>query len=128
MFEDNNGAFTEEEVEFFREALNGMIREIDEGSGETIQSMQKGDSGFPDPADRANYEFERNRTLRLRDRQRKLIGKINKSLQRLEDGEYNECEECGDTIGKLRLKARPVTTLCVSCKEVQEQEERSRKI
>ena len=85
--------------------------------------MQDADLEFPDPADRANYEFERNTTLRIRDRERKLIKKIREAIQRVDDGTYNECEECSEPIGKMRLDARPVTTLCIECKQAQEQKE-----
>ena len=64
------------------------------------------------------------RSLRIRDRERKLIFKIQEALRRLDDGEYGVCEECGENIGIERLKARPVTTLCIECKSSQEMEER----
>jgi DnaK suppressor protein len=79
---------------------------------------------FPDPTDRASLESNRNFTLRIRDRERKLIGKIKEALARIDDGSYGKCEDCGETIGLERLKARPVTTLCIDCKSLQEAEER----
>lgn len=72
-------------------------------------------------------ESSRNSVLRIRDRERKLIFKIQEALQRLENGEYGVCEQCGEEIGIGRLKARPVTTLCIDCKSSQEVEERKAK-
>jgi DnaK suppressor protein len=81
---------------------------------------------FPDPTDRASLEGNRNLTLRIRDRERKLITKIDEALGRIEGGTYGVCEECGGPIGFERLKARPVTTLCIQCKSEQEAAERRR--
>jgi DnaK suppressor protein len=81
---------------------------------------------FPDPTDRALLEGNRNLTLRIRDRERKLITKIDEALGRIADGTYGVCEECGGPIGVERLKARPVTTLCIQCKSEQEASERRR--
>jgi DnaK suppressor protein len=81
---------------------------------------------FPDPTDRASLEGNRNLTLRIRDRERKLITKIVEALGRIDDGTYGVCEECGGAIGVERLKARPVTTLCIQCKSEQEAAERRR--
>lgn len=118
---------TPEEQEYFKKKLEGLIEELQEESGETVHSMQDSKTEFPDPNDRASHEFERNTELRIRDRERKLIKKVRKALTRLENSEYNECEECSDYIGKKRLNARPVTNLCIACKEEQEQQERLRK-
>jgi DnaK suppressor protein len=82
---------------------------------------------LPDPTDRASVESNRNSMLRMRDRERKLIFKIQEALDRLEAGAYGICEECGEEIGIARLKARPVTTLCIQCKSDQEVEERKAK-
>ena len=81
---------------------------------------------YADPADRATAESDRAFTLRLRDRERKLIKKIQKAIQRIDDGEFGQCQECGDEISVARLKARPVTTLCIACKSKQEQDEKVR--
>lgn len=95
-------------------------------AGKTVENMDE-DGNFPDPTDRASMESNRNSVLRIRDRERKLIFKIQEALQRLEAGEYGICEECGEDIGIERLKARPVTTLCISCKSNQEIAERKAK-
>ncbi|OGG94114.1 MAG: RNA polymerase-binding protein DksA [Candidatus Lambdaproteobacteria bacterium RIFOXYD12_FULL_49_8] len=115
-----------EEYDYFKEKLEGQLKELMVESGDTMHEMQDADLEFPDPADRATYEFERNTTLRIRDRERKLTKKVRQAIERLDKGAYNECEECGDAIGKKRLDARPVTTLCIACKEVQEQQEHIR--
>ena len=121
---DNSPELTEEESEFFRERLQKKLDGIMVGSDDTVHEMQDSKQDFPDPTDRASFEFERNTTLRIRDRERKLIKKIQKALKRLKAGLYNECEECEEFIGKARLNARPVTSRCISCKEHQEQKER----
>ena len=78
---------------------------------------------YADPADRATAESDRSFTLRLRDRERRLIKKIKEAIERIDDGTYGECVECGEEISVSRLKARPVTTLCIKCKSKQEAEE-----
>jgi DnaK suppressor protein len=83
-------------------------------------------SPFPDPTDRAALETDRNFTLRIRDRERKLITKIREAIERLEAGTYGYCEICGGEISEKRLIARPVTTMCIACKSRQEALERSR--
>ncbi len=125
-FDTTTPDLTPEEKDYFRGKLEAMIQELLAETGGTMAEMQDADLEFPDPADRANYEFERNTTLRIRDRERKLLKKIRQSMDRLEHDQYNECEECGEEIGKARLDARPVTTLCIQCKETQEQKENTR--
>ena len=84
------------------------------------------DDTFPDPNDRATLESDRNFVLRIRDRERKLKSKVEKALERLENGTFGICEECSGEISEGRLKARPVTTLCIQCKEEQEKQEKAR--
>ena len=110
-------------IEFFRSFLNQRLQELRSEAGKTVEDMDD-DENFPDPTDRASMESNRNSVLRIRDRERKLIFKIQEALQRLDDGAYGICEQCGEEIGIERLKARPVTTLCISCKSDQEIEER----
>jgi DnaK suppressor protein len=114
-----------EEKEYFKKKLEDMQQQICEESGETVQQMKNSNKEFPDPSDRAHLESESITTLRIRDRERKLLKKIKGALQRLEDGEYNICEECEELIRKERLDARPVTTLCINCKEKEEQMEKT---
>lgn len=115
-----------DEKAHFLTMLQGQLDELMDDTDDTISEMKDATLEFPDPADRANYEFERNTTLRIRDRERKLIKKISEAIDRVENDCYNECEECGESIGKLRLDARPVTTYCIHCKEQQEQAENTR--
>jgi len=110
-------------TDFFRSLLNQRLQELRSEAGKTVEDMDE-DENFPDPTDRASMESNRNSVLRIRDRERKLIFKIQEALQRLDDGEFGICEQCGEEISIERLKARPVTTLCIRCKSDQEIEER----
>ncbi len=102
------------------------MQELRSEAGKTVEDMDD-DENFPDPSDRATMESNRDSILRIRDRERKLIFKIQEALRRLDEGEYGICEECGENIGIERLKARPVTTLCIECKSNQEIEEKKAK-
>ena len=109
----------------FRKLLDDKMNELLAEADRTVDVMTDAKAeNFPDPTDRASLESNRNFTLRIRDRERKLIGKIKEALARIDDGSYGKCEDCGETIGLERLKARPVTTLCIDCKSLQEAEER----
>lgn len=111
------------DIQFFRDMLNGMLAEILQKGQATIDDMTETVEVYADPADRATAESDRAFTLRLRDRERKLIKKITQAIQRIDDGEFGMCVECGDEIGIARLKARPMTTLCINCKSKQEEDE-----
>ncbi len=115
-----------ETQEHFKEILMARLDELYEEAEKTVAGMTNGDESFPDPTDRATLESDRNFTLRIRDRERRLIGKIREALQRIEDGTFGFCEACGDDISKERLEARPVTTLCIECKRKQEAAERAK--
>jgi len=112
------------DLQFFRELLVARRAELLEEAGRTAQGMGDLPETFPDPTDRGVLESDRNLMLRIRDRERKLIAKIDDALLRIEDGSFGMCEECGEWIGVERLKARPVTTLCIECKAAQEDRER----
>ncbi len=112
------------ELEAFRGLLEERRQELIHEASRTVDGMGENREQFPDPTDRASLEGNRNLTLRIRDRERKLIGKIDEALERIEDGSYGKCEECGGEIGIERLRARPVTTLCIDCKSQQEAQER----
>jgi DnaK suppressor protein len=90
----------------------------------TVHHMQDEAANFPDPADRASQEEEFSLELRARDRERKLIKKIDETLQLIEDNEYGWCESCGVEIGIRRLEARPTATLCIDCKTLAEIKEK----
>lgn len=111
------------DLEFFRKLLNQMLEEAQQKGDTTLEEMTDSNEVFADPADRATAESDRSFTLRIRDRERRLIRKIQSALQRIEDGSYGICEECGEEIGVPRLKARPVTRLCINCKAKQEEDE-----
>jgi DnaK suppressor protein len=113
------------ELDFFRRLLQERRREILEEAERAVGSMNdKPEEAFADPNDRASLESDRSILLRMRDRERKLLTKINDAFSRIDQGVYGRCEECGDDIGLERLKARPVTTLCITCKSAQEARER----
>ncbi len=112
-------------LKFFQELLTARRQELLDEAVRTVSGMNdSGKDNFPEPADRAALESDRNATLRIRDRERKLLAKIDLALERINGGTYGVCEECGGPIGFERLKARPVTTLCIDCKADQEAEER----
>src|ERR1700730_3937851 len=113
------------ELNFCRRLLESRKPEILTETERAVGSMnQKTEEAFADPADRATLESDRALLLRMRDRERKLLTKINEAFSRIESGDYGRCEEGGDEIGIERLKARPVTTLCIGCKSAQEARER----
>lgn len=116
----------QETLAYFKEILEQRLRELIEEAEKTVTDMTDEGETFPDPTDRASLESDRNFMLRIRDRERKLITKIREALQRIEDGSFGICEACGDDIGIERLKARPVTTLCIECKRRQEAMEKIR--
>ncbi|MFH1625690.1 MAG: RNA polymerase-binding protein DksA [Pseudomonadota bacterium] len=102
------------------ERLEALLREAEK----TVSGMTDEEEVFPDPTDRASMESNRNFVLRIRDRERKLILKIKDALERINQGTFGICEVCGEEISEKRLKARPVTTLCIDCKTREEAEER----
>ena len=115
-----------EQVDYFKELLEQRLQELLSNADGTVTEMTVDVESFPDPTDRASLESDRNFTLRIRDRERKLIGKIKEALERIEDGTFGECEKCGGDISFKRLQARPVTTLCIECKKRQEASEKAR--
>lgn len=113
-----------EKLDYFRNVLADEMKTLLTDAGKTVTEMTSDSSNFPDPTDRATQESDRNFELRIRDRERKLINKIKDALERIDNGEFGICEECGDEISEARLKVRPVTTLCINCKMEEEQKER----
>ncbi|HYC04640.1 MAG TPA: RNA polymerase-binding protein DksA [Azospirillaceae bacterium] len=112
-------------TEFFRQKLLRWRAELLRESTETLNNLQDGGIQEPDIADRASAETDRSLELRTRDRERKLIAKIDAALQRIEDGEYGYCEETGEPIGVRRLEARPIATLSLEAQERHERLERT---
>lgn len=114
----------EPQVEHFRNILLNWKTELMSEVDRTVHHMQDEAANFPDPNDRATQESEFSLELRTRDRERKLIKKIDESLQSLERGDYGFCETCGIEIGVRRLEARPTATQCIDCKTLDEIRER----
>ena len=112
------------QVEHFRNILANWRRELMEEVDRTVHHMQDEATNFPDPADRATQEEEFSIELRTRDRERKLIKKIDQTLERLDQGDFGYCDTCGVEIGLQRLEARPTATQCVDCKSLEEIKER----
>lgn len=110
-------------TETFKELLGDMLGQVEGEANLTVNDMRGEAIPFPDPTDRATLEAERNLTLRIRDRERKLKSKIEEALVRIEMGTFGTCEVCEEEISESRLKARPVTTLCINCKSEQEEDE-----
>lgn len=112
--------------EFFKKLLNSRMDDLLKEANRTVHVMTDQTENFPDPTDRASMESDRNFELRIRDRERKLIPKIKDALDRIEEGTFGICDECGEEISRERLKARPVTTLCIDCKKRQENQEKAK--
>ena len=115
----------ERQLEYFRRKLIAWKHEIQKESLDTIEGMKDGTRNIPDIADRASEETDRALELRTRDRQRKLVSKIDAALRRIEDGEYGYCEITGEPISLKRLDARPIATMTL---EAQERHERREKV
>ena len=113
-----------EQLDHFRQILNTWKRDLMEEVDRTVLHMKDEAANFPDPNDRATQESEFSLELRTRDRERKLIRKIDEALKRIEDGSYGYCLETGEEIGVKRLEARPVATLCVEAQERRERREK----
>ena len=101
-------------------SLNIIMNELLDEAEKTVSDMTTGKENFPDPNDRATLESDRNFELRIRDRERKLLVKIQEAIKRIDDGVFGICEVCDGEISEKRLVARPVTTLCIECKTKQE--------
>src|ERR1700758_230984 len=112
------------QLEYFRQKLLGWKEDILRESRETLSHLQSETENHPDLADRASSETDRALELRTRDRQRKLISKIDEALRRIGDGSYGFCEETGEPIGLQRLEARPIATLSLEAQERHERRER----
>ena len=114
----------ERQLEYFKQKLLSWKEDILRESRETLSHLQTDTENHPDIADRASSETDRALELRTRDRQRKLISKIDEALRRIEDGSYGYCEETGEPIGVARLEARPIATLSLEAQERHERRER----
>lgn len=113
-----------QQLQHFRNILLAWRQQLMEEVDRTVDHMKGGANQFPDPADRATQEEEFSLELRTRDRERKLIRKIDSTVDRLDQGDYGYCETCGVEIGIRRLEARPTASQCVDCKTIDEMKER----
>jgi DnaK suppressor protein len=121
---DKEPFMNERQREYFRQKLLAWREDILKEAKETLQHLQEENQNHPDLADRASSETDRAIELRARDRQRKLISKIDAALQRIEDNTYGYCEETGEPISLKRLEARPIATLSVEAQERHEKREK----
>jgi DnaK suppressor protein len=110
----------QEDLEYFRTLLTDRLNELLKHADSTVTGMTQPKENFADPTDRASHEAERSFELRIRDREHKLIKKIKKALERIDNGTFGRCETCEEEISIDRLKARPVTTQCIECKTREE--------
>ncbi len=122
--DDSEEYMNERQQEYFRMLLLDWKKSIHDAAGQTLQSLQDGPMREPDLNDRASSETDWGIELRTRDRQRKLISKIDAALRRIDQGEYGWCEVSGDPIGLKRLIARPVATMTVEAQEAHERKEK----
>jgi len=120
----NEEYMNEAQLEHFKKILDAWRVQLREEVDRTVTHMQDEAANFPDPVDRAAQEEEFSLELRTRDRERKLIKKIEKTLQFIEDDDFGFCNSCGIEIGIRRLEARPTADLCIECKTLQEIKER----
>ena len=120
----NEEYMNEEQREHFKKILDAWRTQLREEVDRTVTHMQDEAANFPDPVDRAAQEEEFSLELRTRDRERKLIKKIEKTLQLIEEDEFGFCKSCGIEIGIRRLEARPTADLCIECKTLAEIKER----
>ena len=121
---ENEPFMNARQKEYFRRKLNAWRDELQQDSSETVRHLHQDTAAEPDLADRATTETDRSIELRTRDRERKLISKIDEALRRLEEGTYGYCEETGEPIGIRRLEARPTATLSLEAQERHERRER----
>ena len=119
----------QEKLLYFKGLLEEHLHTLVQEAEKTVNGMvHEGNGDFPDPTDRASLESDRNFLLRIKDRERNLITKIKEALDRIDNGTYGTCENCGRSISEKRLMVRPVTTECIECKTEEEQKERSEKL
>ena len=115
--ETENKALTKKEIAQFQDLLNEKRPTLLSTAQDSRKSLFENTEKLPDEVDLATAEYEQSFEYRLRDREKFLLRKVDKALRRIENGEYDECESCGETISKKRLLARPEATLCIVCKE-----------
>lgn len=107
-------------LEYFRKVLNNQLDALKTDMKQTVNQISHDDEVYADWTDVASVETDKTLQLRIRDRERMLMTKIEEAIRRIDDGSFGECERCGEEISEPRLKARPVTTLCIECKSEME--------
>ena len=117
---------TESKKKYYRRILNAQLDELLKSSESTSQDIPESEGEPLDFTDQASVESELDLNIHIKEREGRLIAKIREALERIEDGSFGICEECGGKISDKRLKARPITTLCINCKRQQEAEEKQR--
>ncbi len=122
---DDEEYMSEPQKEHFRRILRDWKSQLEEEIERTVSHMQNEHMNLPDPNDRASQEEEFSLELRTRDRESKLLRKIDKTLRRIDNDDYGYCDSCGIEIGLRRLEARPTAELCIECKELEEKREKS---
>jgi len=123
---ENEEYMNDAQIEHFRKILTAWKQELMQEVDRTVHYMQDEAANFPDPNDRATQESDFTMELRARDRERKLIKKIEEAIENLGSGDYGFCEACGIDVGIRRLEARPTATLCIDCKTLDEIKERQK--
>ena len=121
---DDEEYMNDAQMEHFRQILKAWRNQLREEVDRTVTHMKDEAANFPDPVDRAAQEEEFSLELRTRDRERKLIKKIEKTMRRIEDDDFGFCDQCGIEIGIRRLEARPTADLCIDCKTMAEIKEK----
>ena len=120
------GHLSQKDLKAFKKSLEEMRKQIIETARKTMEEESNFDTDdLPDEIDQASSEYAQSMAFRLLDREKLLLAKINKAIQRIDDGSFGLCERCEEPISLKRLEARPVTTLCIRCKEEQEKKEKS---
>lgn len=120
------GHLSQKELKAFKKSLEEMRKQIIDTARKTMEEESNFDTDdLPDEIDQASSEYAQSMAFRLRDREKFLLKKVEKALARVEDGSFGVCERCEEPISMKRLQARPVTTLCIRCKEEQEKKEKS---
>ncbi|MCL4492904.1 MAG: RNA polymerase-binding protein DksA [Nitrospirae bacterium] len=122
---EKNLSQREKKLQEIKRRLNEQREALLSGAGITLNNLPD-ETLFPELGDQASAEIDRNFTLRLRGRERKLLTKIDEAIEKIDKGTYGTCEMCGEEINIKRLEARPVTTMCIECKTEQEEEEKLR--
>jgi len=125
LFYEEDNTMKQKDLDFFKALLTERLNELLSHADTTVTGMTQPKENFADPTDRASHEADRSFELRIRDREHKLIKKVKKALERIDNETFGQCEMCEEDISLQRLKARPVTTQCIKCKTREENMEKA---